>query len=82
MIVKELIKRLQKLDPNLRVLSPIDDEGNGYRWPERVDDDAYLTPEDVKEYRPEQVFSEQDENYLKEECEMELSDLVRVAFVG
>lgn len=82
MTVKELIEELQKLDPNLRVISPIDDEGNGYRWPRCVSDDAYLLPQDAEEYRPEHVFEASEAEYLREDYEIELSEMVRVAYVG
>lgn len=42
MIVKDLIKRLQQLDPNSEVLMQKDDEGNGYRTLNGVDEDEAI----------------------------------------
>lgn len=78
MTVKELINALKELDPNLKVISPIDDEGNGYRWPDCVDDNAYLHPEDAKSYRPEGLLSLSD---LEEEGFLP-SDYVQVVYIG
>lgn len=78
MTVQELIEALKELDPNLRVISPIDDEGNGYRWPECVDDDAYLYPEEAEAYRPEDLLSASD---LEEEGFLP-SDYVQVVYIG
>ena len=83
MTVKELIEALQECDPDLRVLSPKDDEGNEYRWPTCVDDDAYLRPEDADEYRPEQILNKEEvQEWLEDDDDMELSDFVQVVYVG
>lgn len=42
MIVKDLIKQLQQLDPNSEVLMQIDDERNGYRTLNGVDEDEAI----------------------------------------
>ncbi len=57
MIVKEMIKQLQELDENLRIISPKDDEGNGYRWPDTVDIDAYVRTEQLGEWGLEDLYS-------------------------
>jgi hypothetical protein len=83
MRVKDLIEQLQKMDPNSKVLSPIDDEGNGYRWPECVAT-VYLLPDEFDSYRPESIFDDDEDTLecLKEDYDMELVDLIPVVFVG
>jgi len=86
MTVKELIKQLQKMDQNAKIISPQDDEGNGYRWPEYVGK-VYLFPHEAEEYRPEYVWSDDKDEAddLKQELEdheLEMSDLVPVVYVG
>ena len=82
MTVKELIEELQKVDPDLRVISPKDDEGNGYRWPTCVDDDTYLRPDEAEAHRPEYLYSKADIEEEAEEYEIDPSSFVQVVYVG
>jgi hypothetical protein len=66
----QLLEAINKLPDNIRFLSPKDDEGNGYRWLSGVSVD-YIRNEDLEEYEPEGVLSEDDvkDDYSEEEIE-------------
>lgn len=76
MIVRELIEELSKLNPELQVITAIDDEGNGYR------EHIWITPGIVKDYGGEIEFTtwrcDEDGEELYPSEEIELSEATAV----
>jgi hypothetical protein len=74
MKVKDLIKLLQEVDPELEIISPKDDEGNGWRWPDCVDDNIFVIKNELLTWEIEDVYTEQE---LDEE-----ENFVQVCYLG
>lgn len=68
MKVKELMKELGKLNPELPIILQTDPEGNGYYKISGADADSYVYKEDVEDYFIESVRGERD---LRDEMELE-----------
>lgn len=66
MKVKDLIKELEKVDPELEVLKAKDDEGNGFHYIEVLDDDSYVPLNEVGNYTIDTVY---DLDYVEDELD-------------
>ena len=76
--VKDLIAKLQTLDPELPVLLQSDPEGNGFFWASGVDDEAWVTPDSVDNDRTYAVYGEDD---IKNDEGAVDPDYVKVAII-
>lgn len=75
MKVRELIERLQAIDPELEVLKQRDDEGNGYTPVFGADDACFVEADSLK--RPWNLETV----YLEEEKEEYLGDPVQIVVI-
>jgi hypothetical protein len=77
MTVGELIQKLQGIDSSLEIISPKDDEGNGWRWPDRVSTNAFVPKNELGAWGIEDICSKEDF-----EEDVDRDDFVQVCYIG